>query len=139
MSETNWVSDEIPYADKLNEVIREMLSLQNCIDFVSEEMASLCDAGVFLDGDCQPVIPSLSERKENGRVVGHVRVWPAAYARAAGVKRRKYVRKGDVGQVRARIERTQEYDRLQRERGRRKVQLSRVGKRLGEVFDWYGR
>ncbi len=129
-----WVGDEVPHADKINVIIGELLSLKDRIDAVSVEMASLCDVGVFLDGDAQPVVPGLSERKEDGRVVGHVLVWPTAYAREAGVKRRKYVRKGDVGQVRARIERTKEYGQLQRERARLSRAVSRAGGRLDEVF-----
>jgi hypothetical protein len=129
-----WVGDEVPHADKLNEIFGELLSLRDRIDAVTTEMASLCDVGVFLDGDARPVVPGLSERKENGRVVGYVQVWPTAYAREAGVKRRKYVRKGDVEQVRARIERTEEYGQLQRERDRLTARLSRAGERLEDVF-----
>ncbi len=134
VGEQRFVGDEVPHADKINAIIGELLTLEDRIDAVSVEMASLCDVGVFLDGDAQPVVPGLSERKEDGRVVGHVLIWPTAYAREAGVKRRKYVRKGDVEQVRARIERTKEYAALQAERSRLTARLGRAGGRLEDVF-----
>jgi hypothetical protein len=127
----------IPHADLLARIETGLGTLQDCMDNLDAQLSDLRAQGVFLDPDDQPVVPGWSERKEkNGRHVAWVLVWPTAYTKATGSKRRQYVGKADLEELRARTERTRKYDGLLDERRQLENNLRAVGNDLQNIVRW---
>ncbi len=126
----------IPHADLLLRIEAGLAALQDRMNSLDAQLAVLRAQGVFLDPDDQPVVPGWSERKENGRHVAWVLVWPTAYTKATGSKRRQYVGKADLEELRARTERTQDYARLLDERKQLENNLRAVGNDLQNIVRW---
>lgn len=124
------------HADLLARIEAGLAALQGRLDGLDARLADLCAQGVFLDPENLPVVPGWSERKENGRHIAWVLVWPTAFANATGSKRRQYVGKADLEDLRARTERTQEYARLLEERGQLENNLRAVVNDLQNIIRW---
>jgi hypothetical protein len=127
-----------PHADLLQRIGAGLATLQARLDKLDGQLAGLREAGVFLDASGAAVVPSWSERKEDGRHIGWVLVWPSNYAEEAGVSRRKYVSKSDLEATRARTERTKEYARLMDDYRRLARDLAAVGHELKNIVRWRG-
>jgi hypothetical protein len=126
----------IPHADLLAHIETGLGTFQDRMNNLDAQLADLRAQGVFLDPDDQPVVPGWSERKENGRHVAWVLVWPTAYVNATGSKRRQYVGKADLEELRARTERTRKYDGLLEERRQLENNLRAVGNDLQNIIRW---
>jgi len=138
MSVVVWEGSEIPHVDLLSRATVGLGSLKGRIDALNGELERLREVGVYLTDDLRPVVPGLSKRKDNGRVVGYVLVWPTWYARKAGVKRRRYVGKRDLESVQACRSRTCRYFDLKESRDRLVAELLQAGRELGNLVAWYG-
>jgi hypothetical protein len=126
----------IPHTDLLQRIGAGLATLQARLDTLDAQLADLREAGVWLDASGAAVVPGWSERKEDGRHIGWVLVWPSNYAEEAGVSRRKYVSKSDLEATRARTERTKRYATVLEERRRLAGDLRAVGNDLNNILRW---
>lgn len=137
--ETGAVTIDTPGGDILARAGSGLFRWQEQTELLAREMAKLQEAGIFLDPEGSPVVPGWWQRQEDGQHVAWYLVWPAGYARRAGLKRRQYVKAAEYEATRAKVERTleysslkQSYDRLVRETEQAVQELAR----LVERYNW---
>lgn len=110
--EAGIVDLDVPHGDALATIATALGRWQDEIHRLTASMNALHSRGIYLDPDNQPVVPTWSERKQNGRHVAWYLVWPRPYARRTGCPRRQYVRAAQVEATRAKVKRTLEYANL---------------------------
>ena len=128
------IPETVPCADLLNQIAEELREKQEQIDALDVQLGELEEAGVYLHGE-RTAVPSLSEKKHEGRVVGYYLVYPTWYANAMGISRRKYTRKGDVQGVQDQISRTKKYARLQTDRQHLQSRIENVRRDLNWIVN----
>jgi hypothetical protein len=87
--ETGMATIDTPHSELLARAAAALARWQHKAEQAEKEMAQLKAAGVFLDDDGEPVVPTWWERQDRDY---RYLVWPTAYARRTGTPRRQYIR-----------------------------------------------
>jgi hypothetical protein len=104
-------------------------------DHAAAEMAVLREAGVFMDETGAPVLPTWWERLDRP---SRWLIWPAHYARRAGLPRRQRVAPGELEDIEAKRQRTLAYANAKERRDRLLARIEDVHQDLAQLAERYG-
>lgn len=129
----------LPHADLLTRAKTGLANWQYHVDRLARQLEDLRQAGVYLDPDGQPVVPSWTERTNgDGQHVAWYLVWPSSYVAATGHKRREYINKKRYEWVKANVERTREYMNLDHQRRDLQNKIDWAGRELTNMVRRFG-
>lgn len=98
-----------------------------------ERMEVLRELGVYLDARGCGVEPGWWNRCDDGEHKAWYLCWPPWFVKETGIKRRQYVRQGDLKDVQDRVDRTREYEFVRQGRNRIGFAMARAGSDLQAV------
>ena len=133
--ETKMVTIDAPHGDLLARAAAALAYWQEEAERLAEEMGPLSNAGVFLDDDGIPVVPSWWDRQDRPSLY---LIWPAAYARKMGIPRRQRVEAEEYEVLESKRMRTIAYSNLKAKHDRLVAQIEHAGQDLIKLAERYG-